>query len=392
MSPRRQSFVFSSFLLLVLGVVFFFVFAPAVIERGRNPVTEHIPYPVSEHAKRLHQSLTIGDWHADSLLWNRDLLQRSKRGHADFPRLRAGNVAFQVFTAVTKSPKGQNYDHNHGDALDNITLLAIAQRWPLKTWDSLLERALYQAQKLRDFEKAAPDQIKIIRRIRDVDDVLALRRQGKPVIGGLLGIEGAHPLEGNIKNLHQLVDAGYRLIALQHFFDNALGGSLHGIGNQGLTQFGRDVVREVEQRNLILDVAHSSPQVVRDVLAITNVPIVLSHTGIYSQCQTKRNIPDSLMQKIAAAGGVIGIGFWGDVTCDDTPSGVAKVIRAAIDLVGEDHVALGSDFDGAVQTGFDASELPALTHALLAQGLTETQIRKVMGENFLRILRQRLAP
>lgn len=392
MTQRWKQWSLFSLLVSLAGGVLFFAFAPGVIERGRNPVSDHDPYQVSQDARRLHQSLIIADWHADSLLWKRNLLERSSRGHVDFPRLREGNVAIQVFAAVTKSPKGQNYQHNRADALDNITLLSFAQLWPLKTWGSLLERALYQAQKLHDFEAAAPDQLRIIRSAGDLERVLQDRRNGKPVIGSLLGIEGAHPLEGKIENLGQLERAGYRVIALQHFFDNELGGSLHGTSNQGLTPFGREVVRQVEARNLILDVAHSSPQVILDVLEITKTPIILSHTGIHSACPTKRNIPDGLMKKIAASGGVIGIGYWADATCDESPPGVAKVIRAAVELVGEDHVSLGSDYDGAVKVGFDVSELAALTEALMKQGLNAQQIRKVMGENLIRVLRARLKP
>ena len=184
--------------------------------------------------------------------------------------------------------------------------------------------------------------------------------------------------------------AGYRLIALQHFFDNELGGTLHSRENNGLTDFGREVVREVARRGLVLDVAHSSEKVVREVLEMTDIPIVLSHTGIKSRCETKRNIPDDLMRQIAATGGVIGIGYWQEVTCDDSLEGVVRSLLAAIDVVGEDAVSLGSDFDGSVTTSFDASELPALTNALLEAGLTEAQIRKVMGGNMLRVLRARL--
>jgi microsomal dipeptidase-like Zn-dependent dipeptidase len=97
------------------------------------------------------------------------------------------------------------------------------------------------------------------------------------------------------------------------------------------------------------------------------------------------------MQQIAQTGGTIGIGYWADVACGDiTPEGIARMIRTAIDVVGEDHVSLGSDFDGSVATAFDTSELPALTHALLAGGLSKDQVRKVMGENMLRVLRARL--
>ena len=377
------------FLLIpLLGAVFFF--APAYIEGGRNVVKPHDPYPVSPAAQALHDDLTIGDWHADPLLWRRDLNRRGTRGQVDIPRLIEGNVAVQVFTAVTKSPAGQNYDQNAADAMDNITLLALAQFWPPRTWNSLLERALYQAEKLERFEARSAGDLRILRTRADLEQLLEDRANGQKVVGGILGIEGSHPLEGDLANLQVLQDAGYRLIALQHFFDNALGGSLHGFGGIGLSEFGREVVREVDKRGLILDIAHSSPRVVAEVLEMTDIPIVVSHTGIHSNCPVKRNLSDKLMRRIAASGGVIGIGYWSDVTCDDSPAGVAKTIKAAIDVVGEDHVSLGSDFDGSVTTAFDTSELAALTQAMLDAGLSERQIRKVAGENMLRVLRARL--
>lgn len=377
-------------LLIVIAVAAFLVFAPAYVEKGRNAVAAHDPYPVSPEAAALHADMLIGDWHADPLLWKRDLTKRGARGQVDIPRLIEGNVAIQVFTAVTKSPAGQNYDKNSADALDNITLLAIGQLWPVRTWSSILERALYQAEKLHRFEENSDGRLRIIRTAADLEAVLEARNGGADVVGGLLGIEGSHPLEGDLANLDKLWDAGYRLAGLQHFFDNALGGSLHGEGNHGLTDFGRAVVAEIASRKMILDVAHSSPQVARDVLEMTDIPIVVSHTGVHSNCPVKRNYPDDLMRDIAATGGVIGIGYWADVTCDDSPAGIARTIMAGIAAVGEDHVSLGSDFDGSVATTLDTSELAAITQALMDAGATEAQIRKVMGENMLRVLRARL--
>lgn len=376
--------------LAVIGLTGFLTFGPAIVEKGNNAVLAHDPYPVSDQAATLHKSLIIGDWHADSLLWKRNLTKRGTRGQVDIPRLQQGNVALQMFTAVTKSPKGQNYDQNTADAPDNITILVTAQLWPVRTWGSLFERAMYQAEKLHGFEATGPDDLKIIQTRADLDVVLERRQKGENIVGGLLGIEGSHPLEGDIANLGRLVDAGYRMIALQHFFDNKLGGSLHGVGDQGLTAFGREVVQQVAAGNLILDLAHSSPQVVRDVLDMTDIPLVISHTGIHSHCKVKRNISDDLMLRIAASGGVVAIGYWADVTCNATPKGVARAIRAAVDLLGEDHVSLGSDYDGSIEATFDVSELAALTHELLAQGLSEGQIRKVMGVNMVRVLRARL--
>ncbi|MFC6687830.1 dipeptidase [Jhaorihella thermophila] len=375
---------------VAIGGIVFFGFVPAYVEDARNNVLDHAPYPVSDRAQALHDSLIVGDWHADPLLWSRDLTERGTRGQVDIPRLIEGNVALQVFTAVTKSPAGLNYDHNDPDAFDNITLLAVAQMWPHRTWTSLYERAAHQADKLHDFEARSAGRLKIIKTAADLETVLEAKARGEKIVGGILGIEGGHPLEGRIENLDRLVDKGYRLIALQHFFDNELGGTLHSRANNGLTDFGRQVVREVARRPLILDVAHSSTRVVEEVLEMTDIPLVLSHTGIHSHCEAHRNIPDDLMKRVAETGGVVGIGYWRDVTCDESPAGIAATIKAAIALLGEDHVSLGSDFDGAVETAFDTSELSALTQAMLDAGLTEAQIRKVAGGNMVRVLRARL--
>ncbi len=378
-------------LALLAGALIFFVVLPPYVEKQRNAVQPHAPYPVSPQAQTLHDTLTIGDWHADSLLWARDLTTHGDRGQVDIPRLQQGNVALQVFTAVTKSPSGQNYDANSAQAFDNITPLVIGQRWPTRTWQSLLERALYQAEKLHEFAQDAPDDLMVITSQADLDALLNARAAGSPIIGGMLGVEGAHPLELKLDNLDALEQAGHRVIGLHHFFDNGLGGSLHGLSNRGLTDFGRAVVLDIQRRGMILDLAHSSPQVARDVLEITDMPLIVSHTGLHSHCPVKRNFPDDLMRAIAQTGGTIGLGYWQGAACDDiTPNGIARMIAAGVRVLGEDHVSLGSDFDGSVATAFDTSELAALTQGLLDQGLTPDQIRKVMGDNMIRVLRARL--
>lgn len=380
--------------LVVLGALGFFLFAPAIAERGQNPVAEHAPWPVSPAAAAMHERLVIGDWHADSLLWDRDLTQRAARGQVDLPRLVAGNVALQVFTTVTKSPAGLNYQHNAADARDNITLLYIGQLRPFRSWLDLTERALEQARQLALAEEKAPGMLKIVRSRADLAAVLERRANGETVVGGILGAEGGHALGGDLANLDRLHDAGFRLMGLTHFFDNELGASLHGEAGQdrGLTDFGRAVVARMVEKHMIIDLAHASPQVAGEVLDMVDVPVVVSHTGILSQCRTVRNFPDELMRRVAAGGGVIGIGFWKEVTCDDTPAGIAASIVAAIGVVGEDHVSLGSDFDGAVATSFDVSELAALTQALIDRGLSEPVIAKVMGGNMVRFLQAALPP
>ncbi|MCQ0971658.1 membrane dipeptidase [Paracoccus sp. TK19116] len=376
-------------IVVLIGAVL--VWGPGYVEAQRNPVTgPDDGWPVSERAQALHDRLLIGDWHADALLWDRDLLDRADRGHTDIPRLAEGNVAVQVFTTVTKSPRGQNYGENSEDAPDNITPLFIGQLRPVRAWTSLRERALVQAAALHRMAEDAPDRLRLILTRADLEAVLADHRAGGRLVGGILGSEGGHPLEGDIANLDTLYDAGFRLIGLTHFFDNELGGSLHGEDDTGLSDFGRTVVTEMMARNMIVDLAHASPQMVRDVLAMEGTRPIVSHTGIHRHCASPRNLPDDLMQAVAAKGGLIGIGFWSDVICGKTPDDIATAITAAIALVGEDHVSLGSDYDGSVDAPFDAAHLAALTQALIDAGLTDPQIAKVMGGNMMAFLAEML--
>lgn len=375
--------------LVLLAAGAFFLFAPAAVERALNPLRMPAEgWPVTPQAQALHDRLVVGDWHSDALLWDRDILDRAGQGHSDVPRLLDGNVAVQVFTTVTKSPRGQNYDTNSAEAPDNITPLFMGQLRPIRSWFSLRERALVQADALSRAAADAPDRLRLIRTRADLQEVLDARAGGQCILGAVLGSEGGHPLQGDIANLDVLHDAGFRLMGLTHFFDNELGGSLHGQGDTGagLSDFGRQVVEGMIERGMVIDLAHASPQMVRDVLAIPGARPILSHTGIRSHCPSPRNLDDTLVQAIAAKGGVIGIGFWSDVVCGGTPADIAAGIVAAIALVGEDHVSLGSDYDGSVGVPFDAANLAALTQALLDAGVPETQIAKVMGGNMIRYL------
>jgi len=375
------------FLLIVLAAGL--IAGPGMIESNLNKVDPHAPYVTSPEAKALHATLDMADLHADTLLWGRDVLERGTRGHVDVPRLTEGRFALQVFSTVTKTPRGMNYDRNTGDT-DSITLLAMANAWPQKTWNSLAERALYQASLLQAAAERAPEALVLVRRKADLAAVMQKRAAGSKIVAGILATEGAHPLEGNLDNLKRLHDAGFRMIGLHHFFDNELGGSLHGVSKGGLSPFGFQAVKAMEEMGIIIDLAHSSEQVVADVLEIATKPIVISHTGVRGTCKSPRNLSDESMKAIAAKGGLIGIGYWEGAVCDYTPTGVAKAIKYAVDLVGEDHVALGSDYDGSTTVKFDASESIALVDALLKAGLTEAQVRKVTGTNTIRFLQERL--
>ena len=144
----RRVFGWSALVVGFLALLFFGL-APGIIERGMNHVTRPHPPKVSAHAAALHSRLQIADMHADTLLWTRDFLDRGQSGPGRSSAVRStGNVALQILSSVTKTPKNQNYDSNGGDT-DNITGLAIAQAQPVRTWGSLLERSLWHAEKLR---------------------------------------------------------------------------------------------------------------------------------------------------------------------------------------------------------------------------------------------------
>ena len=374
------------FLLLASGRIFL----PSWLDKQMNPVSDHLPFVVSDKARDLHKTLLIGDWHSDSALWNRNLSKTYDYGHEDIPRMQKGNIALQMFTTVTKSPSGQNYDSNETASRDNITSLAIVQGWPIKTWSSLTERAIFQAEKIRNLSLRDSKNLMLIESQSDLKQFMIKRELNPTLIGALIGTEGSHALDGDLNNIERLYNKGFRMMSLHHFFDNKLGGSLHGITRQGLTDFGRQSIVEMLRLNIIIDVSHSSENVVKDVLDITNRPIVVSHTGFNGHCESPRNINDGLMQSIAKKGGLIGVGFWDGAVCDNTPKSVAEAIVYGIELIGVDHVALGSDFDGAITPGFDSSELVAITHELLELGLSDFQIRKVMGGNMFAFLQQNL--
>ena len=376
--------------LLGAAAIGFFGFVPGLVERGMNRHTG-ADWPVAAPASALHNGLIVIDLHSDTLLWKRDLLSETSQGHVDLKRLEAGNVALQVFSSVTKTPRGQNYEKNSGDT-DNITPLVIAQAQPIRTWGSLLERSLWHAEKLHDAQRRAGGRLRIIKSPDDLARLLADRAAGKRVTGALLSTEGGQNLEGNLANVGRLHAAGFRMLGLAHFFDTDLAGSMAGEKQGGLTPLGAAVVREAHRRGMIIDVAHSSAAAFADVLRIATRPVVVSHGGVKGTCDTPRNLTDDQLRALAANGGMIGIGYWDAAVCQPTPEAAATAIMYAVRVAGIDHVGLGSDYDGGTTVGFDTAHLDAVTQALIAAGLRPADIAKVMGGNAARLLAAGLAP
>jgi microsomal dipeptidase-like Zn-dependent dipeptidase len=383
---RRFGLALAVLVALALAV-FFFGVAP-MVDRNMNQVVGATLPPPSTRAAALHRTLAIADLHADPLLWPRDLDARANHGHIDVPRLLEGNVALQVFSIVTKTPRGQNYLHNDSTT-DNIALLGMAERWPVRAWNDRLERAIVQAERLREAAARSNGSLVLVRSAADLDTLLAARARGARVVGGLLSIEGAHALAGRIESLDTLAALGVRMIGLAHFFDNEFAGSSAGMTQGGLTPLGRALVTRMEARGILVDVAHTAPKAIDEVLAMATKPVVVSHTGVKGTCESPRNLSDDQLRRIAATGGVIGIGYWDGALCADiSPASFARAVTHAIAVAGVDHIALGSDFDGATKTRFDVSQLAVITEALLAAGLDSTAIAKVEGENAIEVLRR----
>lgn len=377
--------------LIILAAIGFFTLAPGIVEKSMNKVVPGPMPTVTPETSALHKSLQIADLHADTLLWKRSLLDASERGQVDLPRLKAGNVALQIFSSVTKTPKGQNYEANSADT-DNITLLTFAQLQPPETWTSLLERSLWHATKLRRAAGASKGQLRVIRSPDDLAKLLADRAGGANVTGGLLSIEGLQNLEGKAENLDRLYSAGFRMAGFAHFFDNEVAGSMHGEKKGGLTPLGREVLRAMETKGMVVDIAHASHAAVADTLTMATRPVVSSHGGVQATCKVNRNLTDDEIRGVARTGGVIGIGYWDAAICDTSPAAIVRAIRHVRDLVGVQHVGLGSDYDGAVTTRFDTSQLAAITQELKTQGFSDAEVRAVMGGNTLRLLAAGLQP
>ena len=367
---------------LLLG---FFAFGPNLFDRAANRVLSAGPFSASERAERLFEELFVVDLHADPLLWDRDLSKRLSHGAVDIPRLIEGNVAIQSFFIVTKSPWTQNIDSTPADS-DAITTLITVQGWPARTHESLLQRALYQAGRLHQLANESKGAMVVLESKDDLRHYRDARSEGTAKVAGILGVEGAHALEGDLANLQKLFDAGVRIVAPTHFFDNAIGGSMHGVDKGGLTELGRGMIWEMEARGMLLDLAHASSALIHDALALSTRPVIVSHTGVRGTCDNNRNLSDAQLRAIAATGGLVGIGYWDTAVCGEDATAIARAILYAAEQIGAEHVALGSDFDGAVPVPFDTTGLPLIVDALLEQGMSEDDVRLVMGENAARLL------
>jgi membrane dipeptidase len=218
---------------------------------------------------------------------------------------------------------------------------------------------------------------------------------GPPRVRAWMSIEGATALAGDPASIEPWVRRGVRLVGLAHGQDNALAGSATGKKRLGMTDAGRDMARRAIAAGALLDVSHLSDAAFDDALALSRdagVPLVATHSNSRRVADHPRNLTDAQLEAIGATGGVVGLNLHGPYVTTKGDPDMAAVIAQADRLVakaGEDHVAIGSDFDGGTQPPrdlADPSRFPALARALLDHGWSEARVRKVFAENALRVL------
>lgn len=326
----------------------------------------------SDEARALHAQYPAIDFHADSLMWSRwvgyDLHKRhdpplpyaALGGHVDVPRLVEGGFGAQFFGLVSL-PIGQRSGlaqviHEQIDALDRAVT-------------------------------ADPERLV---RVWSAADIRAARARG--AMGALLGIEGAHSLEGEVDNLDRFAKRGVRYLGLCHFSANEACFPAFGRGrrdHEGLTKFGRDVFARCEALDVIVDLAHINKKGFMEVCVAAKKPVIVSHTGVIGAFKHWRNIDDEQLRAVAKTGGVVGVIFCPKFLGGDGIGPVVKHLSHIIDVCGEDTPALGSDWDGfIVPTNdlCDAAHLPLLTDAMLAAGYSEERIGKILHGNAMRVL------
>ncbi|WP_366554764.1 dipeptidase [Aquibaculum sediminis] len=344
-----------------------------------NPygVDPEAPEPTPED-RAFHRTLFIADLHADTLNWARDPLHRSLFGHVDVPRLMDGNVALQVFTIVTRSPVVLPWNNCVTPrAPDRAALLALLHGRPVF---DVRDRAYARVERFkeaaaRSLEEEGPE-LRLIETAADLRQLVEDRAAGQAVVGGILGVEGAHWIASDAtpedvrREVQDLFEAGVRLFAPVHRFDNSLGGSNEGCERDGLTAQGRIALSEAESLGMGVDLAHLSHAGIRDALDLLQQPFTISHTGIQSECEppcrVARNLSEEELEAIVNAEGLLGVGFWPQAVGPsvwriiDIMAHVAEMAEA-LDLEPSRYAAYGSDYDGSVTPLVEVGHLDVLT-------------------------------
>lgn len=316
----------------------------------------------------LHQRSFVFDAHCDTLgaalpgAKQRDLLQRSTAGHLDMPRMEQGGINCQIFAAFPGETRLQACPT--AAALERVAVL-----------HALLERA--------------PERVTLVRTAAD----LAALTPGGP-LGAILGLEGAEALAGKISLLRMFYRLGVRNLGLSWNPRNAAADGV-GAGTQaGLTPFGRALVSACNEMGIMLDISHLNDAGIADVLALSQKPVIASHSNAAALCAHRRNLSDEQLRALAQNGGVAGVTFVDAFVAEQRELATLERLLDHIDhmvqVAGVEHVGIGSDFDGCVPVPELSSgeHYPRITEGLARRGYSPEQIRLILGENFRRVFLQ----
>jgi len=321
-----------------------------------------------EEALKLHMEALVCDCHSDSLLRvlekGADLNSRSEEGHLDFPRMREGGVDLEVF-ACWVDPKLPE------------------------------ERYVKQALRIMDaFFRQVEGSDGLVVHALKAEDIRRAKSEGK--IAAVLAVEGGHAISNSLEVLRIYHRLGVRLMTLT--WNNSIewaDSAVQPRENGGLTDFGRRVVEEMNRLGMIVDISHVSDRVFWDALEISSKPIIASHSCARALCDHPRNLTDEMIKALAEKGGVVFVNFYPKYLCPQgsevTVERVVDHIQHIAELVGADHVGLGSDFDGlpALPKGIeDCSKMPVITELLMERGFSKEEIEKILGGNFLRVFEE----
>lgn len=355
------------------------------LERWINRIDRSRPLPVVDlEAAELHYSTPVVDLHNDSLLFERNILKPTTTGHIDLTRAEEGGIALLGFAVATRIPLGfdkEFTDDRYPDALKFIYALRRSPLWKMTPFD----RAVQQALNLQKLCERSAGRLRLVLNRSDVAWV-----ENREAVGALLGFEGSQAVGPHPDNIDLLFRLGYRVAGLAHFIDTPYAFSAHGRCRKGLTPAGKQLVTRCVELGMIVDVSHLSEAGIDDVLTLVDGPVIASHTGLRGHVDNNRNLRDDHALEIGRRGGLLGIGFWDETCGSNRPEDIVDTIEYAVDLLGPEAVGFGSDFDGSITPTFDISQLPVLTQLMMARGWPKATIKKVLGDNVIRLLRQAL--
>ena len=352
----------------------------------------------------ISKTFPIFDGHNDTLLSltspidgkQRSFFERSEHGHIDLPRAREGGFGGGMF-AVFVRPDSTVIDRSKYRAVVTEKGFEASQLPPEKLSYSQNVALSLMADLFR-LEAASEGQIQVVRK---ADELAQCLKDG--ILAIVLHFEGAEPIDPNLDALHVFYQAGLRSVGITWSRPNIFG---YGVPfkypsspdtGPGLTEAGKDLVRECNRLGIVVDLAHLNEKGFWDVENISESPLVVTHAGVHAICATCRNLTDKQLDAVGESGGIVGVTFCttdlrddGKYKADTPIATIVRHIEYIADRIGIDHVALGSDFDGATipQELGDVSGLPKLMTAFQERGYDDAALRKITHENWIRVLRK----